>query len=96
MVKHVLGSFAYVQYTSGAGTQLNDASSAVDESAVATVKQKYSAYYLYRLSRFACQVLRELEHAGNFFPNLREFFPLFTSDDRAWVLARKTWDLYKL
>lgn len=96
LVKQVLGSFAHVQYTSGAGTQLNDPASAVDESATIKVKQKFSLYYLYRLSRFACQVLIELEYAGNFFPNLREFFPLFTSDDRAWILARRTWDPYNL
>ncbi|SDN72057.1 hypothetical protein SAMN05720382_10735 [Polaromonas sp. JS666] len=96
MVKAMLEPFAHVRHTSGSGMQLNDVSSAVDESATSKVKQKFSMYYLYQLSRFACEVLRELEYEGNFFPTLREFFPLFMSDEKAWVLSRKTWDPYKL
>lgn len=96
IVKQLLAPIAYVRHTSGAGMQLNDVWSAVGESATAKVKQKFSMYYLYCLSRFVCQVLVELEYEGNFFPTLREFFPLFTSDDRAWILARKTWDPYNL
>lgn len=96
LVKAMLSQVAHVRHTSGAGEQLNDPSSAVDESATAEVKQKFSSYYLYCLARFACQVLVELEYAGNFFPCLREFFPLFTSDDRAWILSRKSWDPYRL
>jgi len=76
--------------------QLNDVASAVNESATVKVKQKFSTYYLYCISRFACQVLVELEYAGGFFPTLREFFPLLTSEDRSWILARKTWNPYKL
>ena len=95
-MKAMLGGFAHVQHTSGAGDEIDDVSSFVDEGATVLVKQKYSAYYLYQLSRFGCEVLSELEHAGNFYPYLREFFPLFTSDDRTWVLGRKVWDPYKL
>ncbi len=96
IVKDMLDPIAFVHHTSATGNPLNDVSSFINDSDTVLVKQNYSRYYLYRISRFACNVLRELEYIGNFYPKLSEFFILFNSDERSWILKRKTWNPYRI
>lgn len=92
LVGEPLGSFAHIQQTSDSGVQLTDAASAVSESALIDTKQRYSRLYLLALVKYVCNVLRELEYKGNFYPCLREFFPVFTGGNRKDDLKKKSWN----
>lgn len=94
LVAAMMGQFAHIQHTSDSGQSISDARAGAHESAKIETKQKYSKYYLYTLVRFVCEIQRELEYKGNFYPYLREFFTLFTSRDRRWVLHKKSWNPY--
>ncbi len=81
-----------VKHTSDSGEPLNDYSSAMLEGDKIDTKQKYSRYYLYIIIRFACNVLKELEFKGNFYPCLREFFWLYMIKERSDILRKSSWN----
>ncbi len=56
------------------------------------VKQKYSMYYIYVISRFLADLLGSLEAKGQFYPFLRESFVIFQCDSKPYILRRKTWN----
>jgi hypothetical protein len=91
-VAELMSPLTLVRYTSDDGNPITDVHTGVRESDKVGTKQKYSKYYLYSLVRFVCDIQRELEYKGNFFPCLREFFPLFTSRDRERILKKKSWN----
>lgn len=92
MVAQIMSPFTMVRHTVDDGRQINDMFSEVQESAKIATKQKYGRYYLYQIVRMVCDIQRELEYKGNFFPYLREFFSIFVNTDRDWILSRKTWN----
>jgi len=94
-MEHVIQSmfpFINVCQTCDDGTPINDVRTGVLESAKIKTKQKYSKYYVYSIVCFVCDIQRELEYKGEFFPYLREFFVLFTNQDRNWILRKKSWN----
>jgi hypothetical protein len=81
-----------VHHTAEDGSEINSIVGMFQHSALITVKQKYSMFYLYQIAYFLSQLLTELEYAGNFFPYLREFFVVFRNDDRRYILRKKSWN----
>lgn len=92
LVGELLGSFAHIRHTSDSGAQITHAASAVSESALIDTKQRYSRLYLLAQVKYVCNVLRQLEYKGNFYPCLREFFPVFTGGNRKDDLKKKSWN----
>ncbi len=55
-------------------------------------KQRYSMFYLYEISRFLNEILRDLHYKGNLYPILPEFFAIFRNDNKTDVLNKKSWN----
>ena len=83
---------ARVMFTAEDGTGISDVASLMMQNELTRVKRKYSMFYSFLLVRGICDVLRELEYKGNFFPCLREFFAVFNQTDKNFILSRKTWN----
>jgi hypothetical protein len=92
LIAHSLAQFSFIKHTADDGSEISTASEFVALGDRVSVKQKYSMYYLYLVSRFAAEVLRELEFQGNAFPALHEYFAVFTNSDKRYILGRKSWN----
>ena len=88
----VMKQFTLTYHILEDGTQIDDLSDLVMHSSTIPVKQKYSMYYLYTISRFLAKVYIALEYKGKFFPMLSEIFRFFAIDDRQLILRIRRWD----
>jgi len=91
-VAEAMESMVAVAFSSESGDPVDTMHAFVTRGLTVSIKQKYSAYYIYSIVRFLSLLLFELEHKGRFYPCLREFFKLFISDEKKWILNKKSWN----
>lgn len=95
LLKQIAGAMephSRVMFTVENGAGISDMTSLMMQNELTRVKRKYSMFYAFLLVRGICDVLRELEYKGKFFPCLREFFAVFNQTDKNFILSRKTWN----
>lgn len=80
-----------VSFHSESGENITSAKALFLEGDKIAIKQKYSMYYIYVISRFLSVLLCKLEAEGNFYPHLNEFFYLFRCENKSYILRRRIW-----
>ena len=89
----MFGDFALVRYTAEDGASLNNMESAILQTGINKIIQKYGTFYTAKIARFLylilCDIVRDANSKGHKIPYLDEFFFPFYNDDR-YLLSRKT------
>lgn len=88
----LMSKSAVIHNTSDEGVLMDNFQTGTWESAKISTKQKYAKFYLYQIIRSICEIQRELEYKGEFYPYLQEYFMIFRSTERNWILRKKTWN----
>lgn len=80
------------RHTAEDGSEINTFREMAAHGMRSATKQKYSMYYVYIIIRYLSLLLKSLEHKGEFFPFLREFYVIFMIENRSKILRKKSWN----
>jgi hypothetical protein len=92
----VLDKSSIIHFHNEQDNLINSFDKFFEEGYTLETKQKYSSYYVYKITKMLCELQEKnnIDHHSNAF--LYEFFSIYKNPDDKYILSRKIWNPYKL